>query len=234
MTPPYGTPPYKYEGSRFISIAFKTSPDILRELAPEPLVANPDNVMSLSVGLHKVIEPIEFSYHEAYLSIPVSYDGIKGGYLPILYLNHDIAIIAGREIWGFSKFEADISFLEEEGEIHASIKRMGVTLVDATLALGEPIEPFQSPEGPQIFNLKLIPSVKKDAPPDVKQLTATTIVNLEMTKGYTGQATLAFGSISSDPLDNIPILEILGGRYEESGFILDYGQVVYDYLSEGD
>ena len=33
-TLPYGVPPFRYEGSRFISITFKTSPEVIRALVP--------------------------------------------------------------------------------------------------------------------------------------------------------------------------------------------------------
>ena len=84
-----------------------------------------------------------------------------------------------------------------------------------------------------IFNVKLIPSVEKNAPPDVLQLTATTLGNPKFRELRPGVGTLEFGSTAADPLGGIPVLEILRAACYEYGFILDYGEVVYDYLAEG-
>lgn len=68
----YGTPPYTFEGSRMVTINFVSSPGILRELIPEPLAPNSDNVMSVVIGEQRVVQPDTLSYREALLSIPVS------------------------------------------------------------------------------------------------------------------------------------------------------------------
>jgi acetoacetate decarboxylase len=75
--------------------------------------------------------------------------------------------------------------------------------------------------------------VKVNAPPDVMQLTST-LIDTEMKELYTGSATLKLGSSVSDPLGEIPILEILEGRYTVDDMILGYGDVIYDYLTEID
>ena len=79
-------------------------------------------------------------------------------------------------------------------------------------------------------NLKLIPSVKKDAPPDVMRLTSTTLENLKVYRVYTCKATLEFGASPADPFHKIPIKEVLGGRYTNWDFTLPYGEVIHDYL----
>jgi acetoacetate decarboxylase len=229
---PYGAPPYRYEGSQLVSITFETSPEILRALIPKPLAVDASNLMSITIGLQKIVEPRPSNYYEAYISIPVSHAGTKGTYLPILYLDKAIPIVGGREIWGFSKVDAKIHFEEVDGKIHARVSQDGIALIDAVISLGEQlILPKDSPRQP-VFNMKLIPSVKKNAPPDVMQLTSMIPRDAEMTKLLSGEAKLVLGSTPSSPLGKIPVRKITSCLYTESGFVLDYGEVVHDYLAK--
>lgn len=94
-------------------------------------------------------------------------------------------------------------------------------------ALGKPEDAAGSVE---YVNLKLIPSVKRDAPPDVKQLTTTTLENVSIRRVYKAKTTLEFGVSPADPFHRIPIKEVLGGLYVNSDFTLTYGDVIHDYL----
>jgi acetoacetate decarboxylase len=228
---PYGNPPYRYEGSRLISITFETSPDILRALVPEPLVVDPCNMISITIGFQKIVSPGPTEYHEAYISIPVSHAGTRGTYLPILYLDKVIPILGGREIWGFSKVDAEIHFEKTDGKIFARVIQNGTMLIDIVMSLGEEeLVPPENSTSQPMFNVKLIPSVKKDAPPDVMQLTSITLREEKVTKLCRGEATLILGSTAFSPLGKIPVRKITDCLYTESGFILGYGEVVYDYL----
>jgi len=231
-TLPYGAPPYRYEGSQLVSITFETSPEILQTLVPKPLAVDAGNLMSITIGLQKIIEPMPVSYYEAFISIPVSYADTKGNYLPVLYLDKALPIVGGREIWGFRKVDAEIYFEAENGRIRAGVEREGTTLIDATVIMGEPITSPQNSSNKPLFNLKLIPSVKKEAPPDVKQLTSMKKTDNKVTELRSGEAKLVFGSTALSPLGTIPILKIVACAYTESGFVLDYGEVVYDYLAK--
>jgi acetoacetate decarboxylase len=226
-------PPFTYEGSRVVSVDFRTSPEVLRALVPEPLVPNAAGELSAVIVHHHIVAPGTLSYYEAFLAIPVSHEGVAGQYIPVLYLDEAAAITGGREIWGFSKFGAEIQIVEEEGQVHASVQSLGVTLIDISVRPGDPLVPIPETPNAPIFNVKLIPSVEKGAPPDVLQLTATTLGNPKFTELRPGVGTLDFGSTPTDPLGRINVLEVLRAACYQYGFILDYGEVVYDYLAEG-
>ena len=81
-----------------------------------------------------------------------------------------------------------------------------------------------------LINLKYIPSVKKDSPPDVKQLTLLKSEKYKTTQVRLGEATLEFYSSYYNPLDKIPILEIKDAGCLVNSFNMTYGEVLYDYL----
>ncbi len=231
VAPLYMSPPYHYQGNRSISILFRTTPETLRQLVPTPLVSNPASQLFIYIAQFNVVAPQPFSYREAGIGVPVSFLDTPGQFAVYLYLDHAGAIVAGREIYGWPKKDAEISFTENNEKISAQVVREGVALIDATVHQSERIDPVPKQLNVPWFNLKLISSVKKNAPPDVMQLTST-LIESETKELYTGSATLKFGSLVFDPLGNIPVVEILEGRYTIDDFTLGFGDVIYDYLTE--
>jgi len=225
MGPLFGPPPYEYRDSWTTLIIFKTTLEALKDLIPKPLVPNPENLM---VFINSRFFASGFGqYNEMILGALVGFEGKLGIYCVYLMLDHDSPIAAGREIWGFPKKLGQIKMEEKDGLVISTVERAGITLIRAAVELSqlakpEPILPF--------FNFKLIPSVKKDSPPDVMQLTSTTLENREVHRAYTGRATLEFGISPADPFQAIPIKEIMGGRYVNWDFTLTYGEVIHDYL----
>ena len=229
--PFYSNPPYQYEGSEHYFINFKTSPEVVKSLVPEPLVAGADSMAYLFLVKHKVVAPAKFDYYEVYFTVPVSFGEMKGTYIPVLYLDKTEGITPGREIWGYNKINADIHFEEENENVTIKVTRNDTTIMRAAFTLAAP---FPMPEQTQTSNgfaVKYIPSCEKGAPPDVHQ-----IVNNPFeytTSGVRlGKATLEFFSTKYDPLHKIPIIKITQAGYAISSFTLDYGKVVYDYLDE--
>ncbi|MFN2264446.1 MAG: acetoacetate decarboxylase family protein [Anaerolineales bacterium] len=231
--PLYEAPPYVYKANKSINILFKTTSETLRALVPAPLVPNSDSLLFIYIGQFNVFEPIRFSYLEAGIGVPVSFSDTAGQYAVYLYLDKTGAIVSGREIYGWPKKDAEIIFMEQHEEISAQVRREGVVLIDARLQRSERVNPIP----PQVvlpwFNLKLIPSVKRNAPPDVMQLTST-LIESGTHELYTGSVKLNLGSSVSDPLAGIPVVEILEGRYSIDDLTLGYGEIIYDYLIEGE
>ena len=228
---PYMAPPYTYEGNQVLYIEFQTTPETLQSLIPQPLIPNQDSVMTLYVGELKVEKPMAVSYHEVALLAPVSYGNTTGVYFINLYLDTSMGIVIGREIWGFSKFDANISLTEKDNKIHALVERHGIPLITVSWGQEEKVEPTPGCFSFPIYNLKLVPSVQKDAPFDVMQLTATVLSDYVVTEQYRGTASLIFGTSPVDPLGDIPIQRILSSTYRREGFVLGHGKVLYDYLS---
>src|ERR1041385_992173 len=100
-SPAFPPGPYRFVNREFFIITYRTDPDALRAVVPEPL---------------EVVEPVvkyEFirmpdstgfgDYTESGQVIPVSFQGVRGGYVHSMYLNDHPPIAGGRELWGFPK-----------------------------------------------------------------------------------------------------------------------------------
>jgi acetoacetate decarboxylase len=227
--PLYLEPPYEYRNCWWMTIVFKSTPEVLKELVPEPLEPNPDNIVMVFLGSPRAagLGP----YHEAVIAVPAKFRDMSGRYAAYLYLDSDIPIANGREIWGWPKKHAQFTITEANGMIRTTVERGGVEIIKASVVLAELIkEPEKSPPPPPYFNLKIIPSVKLGAPPEVKQLTITKLENYAVKTGYTGSATLEFGMSPADPLHRIEVVQVLAGYYVQNQFDLPHGDVLYNYL----
>ena len=140
--PFYGAPPYSFRGTQAYYVAFKTSPDIVKSLVPAPLVPDANSVISLVFCKHHIISPLKFDYFEVYFTIPVSYQGIHGGYMPILYLDRVEGILPGRELWGYNKINAKIQFNEENGVTNIVVSRLDTIIINANFILAESVPPL--------------------------------------------------------------------------------------------
>ncbi len=229
-SPLYPPPPFKYVGNRQATILFKTTAETLKRLVPAPLKPNPDQLIGVYSGLLAVTEPFPFTYHEVGVIVPVTHSAMAGLFFTHLYLDTATGIAAGREIWGFPKKEADITFTEAGGVVSTVVSRLGATLMKATVRPVIRVEVVPPNPYQYFYNLKAIPSVKRGAPPDVLQLTAVPYVH-QTTELHQGPGTLDLGNSPQDLLADIPILEVAGAQFEVYDMTLDYGEVVVDYLA---
>jgi len=234
LFPFYSAPPIHFRDNRFINIVFTTTPEVLRELVPEPLLPNPANHMFIYMGSLNVESPPtgSINYLEAGICVPVIVPKTKaaGNYAVCLYLNRALPIVLGREIWGWPKKDGEITFTEKDGDICGRVERFGTVLLSVTGKLGSKVEPI--PKQPQLpwFVQKIIPSARKNAPPDVWQLVSSVNIDTVINRLWNCTAKLEFGSGPQDPLGNIKILEIVSAQFSHRDFAMDYGEVLHDYL----
>jgi acetoacetate decarboxylase len=220
--------PYTYKGSEFVSIVFQTSPDLVNKLVPKPLIANKEGLMSIAIGLQRMESG--FTYHEMYLAIPVEFNGKKGAFIPLLYLNKVNPIILGREIWGFPKYDAEINFQKDDKKATASIYKDGKLLIEAYLELGNVISNIKGSDD-LLFVLKYIPSVEEGSI-DVKKLNSVFMTNNTYTKYQEATAKLIINNIPDAFIGELPIIRVLNASYHESNFLLGFGKTEYDYLKQ--
>jgi len=99
--PAYPPGPYKFYNREFVVITYRTDPDKLREVVPEPLEVTGDTV---AYEFIRMPDSTGFGdYTETGQIIPVTFRGRKGGYSHCMFLNDGPPIMGGRELWGFPK-----------------------------------------------------------------------------------------------------------------------------------
>src|SRR5262250_732253 len=100
-SPAYPIGPYRFVNREFMIITYRTDPQKLRALVPEPLEVDEPLVKYEFI---RMPDSTGFGdYTETGQVIPVSFKGRKGGYTHCMFLNDEAPIAGGRELWGFPK-----------------------------------------------------------------------------------------------------------------------------------
>ena len=220
--------PYQYTGSEFVRIVFLTSQDVISKLVPKPLNGNTQGIIVLDIGLQKM--EIGLTYHEMILSVPAEINGKSGSYAALLYLDNTLAITQGREIWGFPKYFADITFQKDANHIAAEVSKFNKLLIKADLTLGSPIENYETGD-PLVFVHKYIPSVEEGSI-DVNQINSVYMSKYIFNKYLGASAKLNINNIPDGSIGEIPIIKILNAYYLEYNCVLGFGKTEYDFLKQ--
>jgi acetoacetate decarboxylase len=227
--PYFSRPPFHYRDCPVIAITLRTDPHAAGRLVPEPLTPDPAGLMVLLIG--RLHNNRLGEYREAILGAPCTLGERRGNYAVALYLDRASCIVAGREIWGWPKKDAELVVTDTGDRAAATASRDGVPIIRAGVDGLDPLDPSEVRLEPTWFNLKLIPSVTDGALPDVLQLTETTFANVAAREVRGGHGRIGFASTEEDPLaDLVPVREVVAGMVMRLDFDLLDGVVVHDYL----
>src|SRR5215475_13776995 len=110
-SPAFPPGPYRFVNREYLIITYRTDPERLRAVVPEPLEVTEPVVKYEFI---RMPDSTGFGdYTETGQVIPVSFQGRKGGYSHCMFLNDDPPISGGRELWGFPKKLASPSLRTE-------------------------------------------------------------------------------------------------------------------------
>ena len=228
--PAFPIGPYRFTHREYLNITYRTDPQKLRELVPEPL------------EVHEPLVKFEFirmpdstgfgDYTESGQVIPVAFKGRQGGYSHCMFLNDHPPIAGGRELWGFPKklaepvLKAEIDTLVGKlhyGSLPIAIGTMGYKhkAMDHAAVLASLTAPN--------FLLKIIPHV--DGTARICELVEYYLTDVDLKGAWTGPAELTLFSHALAPLAELPVLEVVSGVHIVADLTLGLGKVVHDYLA---
>jgi len=107
-SPSFPPGPYRFINREYLIITYRTDPAAIEAVLPEPLKMAAPHVKYEFI---RMPDSSGFGdYTESGQVIPISYDGKPGGYVHSMFLDDEAPIAGGREIWGFPKKLANVSF----------------------------------------------------------------------------------------------------------------------------
>lgn len=229
--PAYPPGPYRFTDREYVIIVYRTDPEALRAVVPEPLeIAEP----LVKYEFIRMPDSTGFGdYTESGQVIPVLYKGEPGTYVHSMYLDDDAPIAGGREIWGFPKKLA-FPKLKTEGEVVLGTLHYGSVLC-ATATMGYkhrilPTEPVAQAMAEPNYLLKVIPHV--DGTPRICELVRYRLSDVTVKGAWAGPAELQlFRHVVAD-VARLPVLEVVSAVHFIADLTLDLGEVVHDYLKK--
>jgi acetoacetate decarboxylase len=228
-SPAYPPGPYRFIDREYMIITYRTDPDKLRALVPEPLEVTEPIVkyefirMPNSTGFG--------DYTETGQVIPVSFEGRNGGYTHCMFLNDHPPIAGGRELWGFPKKLASPSLKAEIDTLVGTLDYGPVRVATGTMGYKHkrvPEETVKAALSAPNFLLKIIPHV--DGSPRICEIVEYYLEDLTIKGAWSGPAALSLNPHALAPVAELPVLEVVSALHVVADLTLGLGKVVHDYL----
>ena len=229
-SPAFPPGPYRFVNREFLIVTYRTDLDALRAVVPEPL---------------QITEPIvkyEFirmpdstgfgDYTESGQVIPVTFEGVAGGYVHSMYLNDEAPIAGGRELWGFPKKLASPALTVEADTLLGTLNYGSVRVATATMGYKHralPTDKILAGLMAPNYLLKIIPHV--DGGPRICELVRYFLEDVTVKGAWTGPAALELAHHALAPVAQLPVLEVISGTHLLTDMTLGLGRVIHDYLA---
>lgn len=231
-SPSFPRGPYRFIDREFLTITYRTDPAALAKVVPEPLKFDDPIVKYEFI---RMPDSTGFGdYTETGQVIPVTLDGVKGGYVLDMYLNDEAPIAGGRELWGFPKKYANPTLEVEKDTLVGSLYYGSVLCASATMGYkhvaADHDAVLESVKAPA-FLLKIIPHV--DGTPRICELVQYAAEDVVLKECWTGPSALGLFPHALCTVSQLPVLEVLSAVHLKADLTLGMGKVVYDYLADG-
>ncbi|MER6523713.1 acetoacetate decarboxylase [Streptomyces sp. NPDC001508] len=228
--PAYPRGPYRFVGREYLNITYRTDPDALRALVPEPLQVEEPLVrfevirMPDSSGLG--------DYTESGQVLRVRYEGEPADYLHSMYLDNVPAISLGREASAYPKKLGKPRLYTDSDTLVGTLEYGTLRVATATMGfkhgtLSE--EEARAEIAAPTYMLKVLPGY--DGTPRICELVRSQITELTIRGAWTGPARLQLFEHALAPLADLPVLEVVKATHILTDLTLPSVEVAHDYLA---
>ena len=204
-SPAFPPGPYRFVNREFLIVTYRTDPQALRAVVPEPLQIGEPIVkyefirMPDSTGFG--------NYTESGQVIPVTLEGQHGGYVHAMYLDDEAPIAGGRELWGFPTKLAAPSLTVERDTLLGTLDYGPVRVATATMGYKHRLLDTETVRKSLLspnFLLKIIPHV--DCTPRICELVRYFLEDVTVKGAWTGPAALELAHHALAPVAALPVL----------------------------
>jgi acetoacetate decarboxylase len=217
-----------------LTVYFETKPEIIQALLPPPLTPGPLPIGAVFVANYPKTN-FGVSYLESALFLMVAHNGEEGVYCLSMPVNNDMALILGRETFGYPKKMAHI-YLEREGnDFRGGTERHGVRFLEMKARIegsfNDPgaqqfiAEMTQTNPDIAVYNFKYFPNPERTGfdynPRLIKETVKRRFKHIEY-----GEAELFFNPSPHDPWSDIEIVKVIGALFTISDNSMLPGDVV--------
>jgi len=246
FSPPYPPLPHHFNDMHGIQILCRAPDGAVERALAKPLAKNgDDDLFVLQMGWSPDCEG--FNVHEIQINAPVRWGDSVGSTTLIEYIDSDMGLIAGREIWGWPKKMSEIIWTETDTgwtvECYKQKDQGGIPLMKVEYTISDSAPDAQWPVMEPVYLVKRIPNAAPSVPP----LTQLVCVGCNLPPGAgsafdpgraavntKGTATVQFFDGPHDQLTFFGPVEVLEARMNifEGPMTggLGLGEVVYEWV----
>ncbi|MER6539871.1 acetoacetate decarboxylase [Streptomyces sp. 900105755] len=227
--PAYTPTVHRFTDREYLNILYRTDPDALRAVVPEPLQIDEPLVR---FEIMKMGDVSGFGpYTEGGQAIQVVFDGERGEYLHAMYLDNFPATAAGREVSAYPKVMGAPRLYVDSAALVGTLDYGTIRVATATMGYKHrPLDKAVAREeiAAPTFMLKTVPGYRGDL--RVQELVRTEITDVVVKEAYTGPARLQLFAHVLAPLADLPVLEVVAATHILTDLTLAPAEPVFDYL----
>jgi acetoacetate decarboxylase len=220
-------PVFEFRNVEMLSALFRTDPAVVRATLPKPLVPANEPLAQAFVARYPETN-FGLSYCEGALFLRAVYKDEPGWYCLAMPVDNDMAMVAGREMFGYPKKIAEEITLERtDSHVMGSVIRRGVevlhieaeltdTVSAATLdAVGPEVDDLQGRPCRKVvaFLFKFFPSPNGRGYDYLPRLVREAVLFRPRDDVRSGAGKLDLVSSPYDPLGDIPVRDLLDVSY---------------------
>ena len=211
----------EFYDAEILAVYFETKPEVVKRLLPPPL-----KPAALPIGVTFVANyprtNFGVTYSESALFLQAQFNGEEGAYCLAMPVTDDMALILGREVFGYPKKIGNIHLKRNGEEVEGWTERHGVRFLEVRAKLTGTfndeaaqkmmMENMASNLDVVAYNFKYFPAPGRDGfdynPRLIREEVELRPKSLEM-----GEAELVFRSSDHDPWGDVEIVRVLGAVY---------------------
>jgi len=232
--PSYPPGPYQLVNREYRIITYQSDPVDIRSIVPDPL--EPDGSGHVHYEWIAMPDSSGFgSYYETGIVIPCTFQGEPVNYTAMMFLNDELPISAGREIWGFPKRWGSPRLEVRTDTLTGTLDYAGerVAMGTMTYKYEDRMELDPSKRGEHLrrtsVSLKIIPCVTGGT--RIAELVAYNLTDIHMHFHFSGSARLHLIPHISAPVADLPARGVIKGRHFKADLTLPYGRILHSYLA---
>jgi acetoacetate decarboxylase len=217
-------PTADFYNAEMLNVFWETDPVVVKKLLPAPLEPA-DHPMAMAFVAWYPATNFDVTYRETALFIMARFGETEGSYCLSMSVTNDMAMAAGREMFGFPKKMADIHYNREGNTVKGWAERRDVRFMEISATLdGE----FNSPDAAEFlmkrdvkddgsfigtaFNFKYFPAPEGGAF-DYQPRLVTQETVFRPKEILFGKGSLKVTPSPYDPWDDVPVARMLGALY---------------------
>ncbi|MCQ8186955.1 acetoacetate decarboxylase [Streptomyces rugosispiralis] len=229
--PAYPHGPYRFLSREYLNITYRTDPDAMRAVVPEPLEVGEPLVrfevirMPDSSGLG--------NYTESGQVLRVRHQGEPADYIHCMYLDNGPAISLGREASAYPKKLGKPRLYTDSDTLVGTLDYGSLRVATATMGFKH-TELSEREARAEIaaptYMLKVLPGY--DGAPRICELVCSRITDLTVRGAWTGPARLQLFEHALAPLADLPVLDIVKATHVLTDLTLPRAEIAHDYLAQ--
>jgi len=227
---------YDFYDAEMLTVFWETKPEIVKRLLPFPLKPGKKPIALAFVANYPRTN-FGVSYLESALFLRAEFNGEEGNYCLAMPVTSDMALILGREMFGYPKKIANINFTRREKDVKGLTERHGVRFFEVNAKLTGKLNTEDAPSilaqvfsvgatsVVTTFNFKYFPAPEGNGFDFHPRLVREEV---EFRPGVieVGEAEILLRPSKYDPWGEVEIVRVLGALYTSGNNSMRKGKVV--------